>query len=433
MDPKRKIVILGAGFGGLRAAMVLGKKLRKLKLTDKYELVLIDKNPYHTYTPTLYEVATTSKENANYLKLKSVVTVPVAEIIKGLPINFINDAVKEIDLINGDIHCSGPTPMTHQSTKFDYLILALGSETNFFDIEGLERCSLTLKSFIDAIKIRDTIYNLAAENRTIKIIIGGGGSTGVELAGELEGWLRELKKKGNKFVHELTIIEASPTLLPGFHPTIVEKAQHRLKKLGAKIIFGDSIEKVADKKISLKSKLELPYDTLIWTGGVKAADIVGPLPLKTEKRGRVEVIGAMECLPQSPDLKLYGKIYGIGDAVCCYDPKTSKPMPGVARAAISQADVAAHNIIAEIQRFENRNQKLEIRKYLPTDYPYVLPIGGKYALAKIGPVILSGIWGWILKLLVEINYLSSIMPISKAINIWLKSISLFIKNDRFGQ
>ena len=76
---------------------------------------------------------------------------------------------------------------------------------------------------------------------------------------------------------------------------------------------------------------------------------------------------------------------------------------------------------------------MEKKNYAPMDYPYVLPIGGKYALAKIGPVILSGIWGWILKILVEINYLSSIMPISKAINILLKSISLFIKNDRFGQ
>src|SRR3989338_3214738 len=430
MAEKQSIVVLGAGFGGLRAAVLIAKKIKNLNLANKYKVVLVDRNNYQTFTPTLYEAATTSKETANYFQIKEIITFPMAEVIKNLPIKFINSQVEGIDLINGDVHCKA-FEVAHEELKFDYLVLALGSETNYFDIEGLKENSFALKTFIDALKIRDKILDLAALGKDIiKIVIGGGGSTGVELAGEIQEWLCQLKKEVGQCVSQVTIVEASSTILPGFHPKIVNKIQKRLKNLGVEVSVGDSIELIRPGKAILKSKREMSYDILIWTGGVKAVPLVATLPLKTEKRGRIEVAGEMECLPQSSNLKLYGKIYGIGDAVCFYDIVTGKPIPGVARAAISQANVAARNIIEQIKSIEFKNYKPRIKSYKPMDYPYIIPVGGKWAVAKFGPIVVSGLIGWVIKGLVELNYLISILPFWKALKIWLKGLRIFIQNDR---
>ncbi|TSC81620.1 MAG: hypothetical protein G01um101419_800 [Parcubacteria group bacterium Gr01-1014_19] len=422
MNIMKSIVILGAGFGGMKAAFDLHKDLRRRNLQNQYEINLVDRNSYHTYTPTLYEISTTSKETANYVGLKRIVAFEIPELIKGTAINFIKAEIKELDLIGGDIHFANGAQL-----KCDYLILAAGSETNYFDIPGLKEFSLPLKTFVDALKIRDRIVELIADGKKhLRVIVGGGGSAGVEIAGELAEWTAELDKEMGGCDSEISIVEAGPTILPGFDPKIISRAQKRLRKLGIKLINNEAIDRALSDKVLLKSHTEVPYDVLIWTGGVKASSLISPLPLKIERRGRIEVAGKMECLPQLPNLKLYGKIYGIGDIVCFYDPATGKPMPGVARAAIIQGGIAAKNIIADITGSGN------YQEYKPMNYPYVIPIGGKWALAKLGPVIISGFPGWILKGLVELNYLLSIMPFWRAIKVWLRGLLIFIKNDRLG-
>ncbi len=420
--PKKSIVVLGAGFGGLKAAFDLNRGLRRRDLLDQYEIHLVDRNSYHTYTPTLYEISTTSKETANYVGLKQIVAFEIAELIKKTAINFIKAEIKELDLLGGDLHLANGSRL-----KCDYLILAAGSETNYFGIPGLAELSLPLKNFIDALTIRDRIVELiAGGKKNLKIVIGGGGSAGVEIAGELAEWSEELNEESGGFKSEISIIEAGPTMLPGFDPKIVSKAQRRLREIGIQLINNEAIDRALPDKVLLKSGAEISYDVLIWTGGVKASSLISPLPLKIEKRGRVEVAGKMECLPQTPNLKLYGKIYGIGDVVCFYDPKTGKPMPGVARAAIIQGGIAAHNVIADITGSGN------YKEYQPMNYPYVVPIGGKWALAKLGPLVIAGFFGWILKGLVELNYLLSIMPLSRAMKVWLHGLMIFIRNDRLG-
>src|SRR3989344_7767087 len=109
MKMMQNIVILGAGFGGLRTAMKLGKKAKWL-FRRGYQIILVDKNPYHTYTPTLYEVATTSKETANYLDLKKVSTYPIAELLEGYNIQFRQDTVKSIDARKGQIELEREGP-----------------------------------------------------------------------------------------------------------------------------------------------------------------------------------------------------------------------------------------------------------------------------------------------------------------------------------
>lgn len=427
----RKIVILGGGFGGIKAAFSLCKKIKNLELEKKYEIVLIDKNSYHTYTPLLYEIATTSKKTANQCQLKEIATFDLKSIFSGYPVIILQDFVKELDLIDGDIHLEKSGIL-----KFDYLVLAIGSETNYFNIPGLKENSLSLKSFLDALKIRDVIWSKAEENegkKEIKIVIGGGGSTGVELAGEIKSWTRELEEELKKCSASVTIVEVSPSLLLGLDQKIILKVTKRLKAIGVELLLNEAVEKVEPQKIILKSGRLLDYDILIWTGGVKTASLIGTLPLKKEAKGRVEVAEEMECLPQSPDLKLYGKIYGLGDAICLYDPGTGRPIPMVAEAAIEQAEVAAFNIMEDIKFSEGFSKKIQHKKYTPRKYPYVIPVGGKYAMTKIGPLIFWGFPGWILKEIVELYYLlANVLPTAKAIKVWLKGLWIFIKNDRLG-
>lgn len=428
---EKKIVILGGGFGGIKAAFSLCKKLKRLNLEKKYELVLIDKNSYHTYTPLLYEAATTSKTTANQLKLKEIATYNLQDIFAGRKVAVINDLVIELDLIGGDVHLKKTGAI-----KFDYLILAAGSETNYFGIPGLKENSLSLKSFLDSLRIRDAIWEKAHENggkKEIKILIGGAGATGVELAGEIKSWLCELKEELKNCSASVTLVEGAPTILPGFDERVVEKVSRRLKKIGVEIILNEFIEKAEPRRAILKSGRLIDFDIFIWTGGVKVASLIGALPLKKEIKGKVEVAGEMECLPQSPDLKLAGKIYGLGDAICFYNPETGRPIPLVAEAAIEQARVAAHNIIEDIKFSEGLTKTIRHRKYLPHEYPYIIPVGGKYAVAKFGPLVIWGFPGWVLKGLVELYYLLfNVLSPVQAVKIWLKGLWIFMKNDRLG-
>ncbi len=420
-EAMKRVVILGAGFGGLRAAIVLGKKSKELGRRG-YEITLIDKNNYHTYTPLLYEISTTSKETANYLDLKSVTTYSVEGVLLGFPIEFIQGEVRKVDLANKKIE------LEDKNVDYEYLILALGAETNFFDIPGLEENALELKSFTDALKIRDAVWERvegAAQDEAVDIVIGGAGSTGVELAGEIQEWLSQMKKEGYRCRTSVTLVDAAPAILNSFEPKIIRRATARLKKLGANLLTEERVAKVENEKVFLESGKIVSYDILVWTGGVKANSIVEKLPLKKEKQGRAAVGEDLLCAPGKSDLDMEGTVYGIGDIVCVHDAN-GQPVPMVARAAIIQGTIAAKNIINEIRSGEDN------LKYNPKEYPYIIPIGGKYAIAKIGPFVVSGLFGWILKGLVELNYLFSIMPNVKAARIWLRGLKIFIKNDRLG-
>lgn len=230
----------------------------------------------------------------------------------------------------------------------------------------------------------------------------------------------------------VTIVEVGPSILGGFDPRVAAGVEKRLAKLGVELSLGETIESVAAKEVRLKSGRRIPYDVLIWAGGVRASRIIAGLPVKRERRGRIEVGETLECLPETPDLKLHGEIYGLGDAICFYDPATKRPMPGVARAAITQADIVAHNAVEDIKAAEGISRKIRHKVYRPLNYPYVIPVGGKYAVAKFGPVVIKGFMGWVLKGLVEFHYLKSIMPFGQALRTWFAGLKIFIQNDRLG-
>ncbi|MDP3956573.1 MAG: FAD-dependent oxidoreductase [bacterium] len=446
----KTILILGAGFGGLRTTLYLGKKIKRAGLNGQYEIVLVDKNDYHTYTPTLYEIATTSKETADYLQLKRIVTFPIRDIVYCLPITFRQGIIKNLDIERGAVIFEDGQVMS-----YEYAVIATGSVTNDFGIPGVREYALEMKTFLGAVEIRDRIFEFLEEyhdptedqnKKERRIVVGGGGSTGVELAGELAEWIFDPMYPKNCGI-KISVIEGNKTILNNFDPRIITAVTTRLKKLGVEIMTDESITSVKKNKINLKNSKTIPYDLFIWTGGVKAPDMLGNVPLQIEQQGKIKVEEAMLCVPNTEHLHLGGEVYpytkgfgvgvyGLGDSVCFYDPKTQRPIVGVARAAISQGTVVAKNIFEDIRLAEELTKKAQNnnlhKKYVAREYPYIIPVGGKWAVAKIGPFIIKGFLGWILKGLVELSYLASIMPLGKALSIWFAGLKIFIKNDRLG-
>ena len=250
MKSTKNIVILGAGFGGLKAAMTLSHHSRYLK-NKGFNVILVDQNDYHTYTPTLYEIASTSKSSADYEKLKTVNAFPLKTILADTNIEVHKTSVKDIDVSQGKI-----TLQNKKELDYEYLIIALGAQINYFNIPNLEKNALTLKTFNDAIELRDTVFNKACQgnnNERIDIVIGGAGPTGVELTAELQEWFAQLKDEGAECDIGTTLINAAPTILSGFDKRVVHKSKKRLNKLKANVLNKSRIEKVKKDHVVLSN------------------------------------------------------------------------------------------------------------------------------------------------------------------------------------
>jgi NADH dehydrogenase len=406
---KKNVVVLGAGFGGLRAAMDAAKELRKLDLQDKYEVVLVDRTDCHLYTPLLYTAtAPMGTYNAN------TCTYDISSLIKNTAIRFIQSEVVGIDLPNGVVRLA-----TGEELKAEFLVLALGSETNYFGIPGLKENSLQLKTLEQALAIKDAATKTFAKSGDAKIFVGGGGANGTELAAELRLWANLAEAKDKNLHATVTILEAMPTILPGLDPRVIALAAKRLTKLGVVIKTGAKITGVSSTDIAIEGSDKLSFDVFVWTGGIRTPDMITQLPLQKESHGKPMAEESMACLPATPDLKLYSMVYAIGDSVCFMNPETKRPVPAVARAAIGQGSIAARNVIEEIKKAERKNYAPKYRTYKPWNYPYVIPIGDPWAVAKAGPFAFSGWPAALFKDIIELNYLLSVMPFSTAIRTWL--------------
>jgi len=417
----KKIVILGAGFGGIRAALDLEKKLK-----GKAEITLIDKNNFHLFTPALYEVATAHgvKKDKYNTVLKGSISIPLNRIFEGKKVNVVQAQVEEIDLDKKIIKTTGDN-----GYEYDYLMVALGAETSFFGIPGVREYAYNLKNINDAVQIYkriDEIFEILKNDggitHPVRFIIIGGGFTGVEVAAELACCVRNKAKTCHleKDCTKVSLIEASSRILGPISESERKIIKKRLDKLGVKIIENSPVTEVRVDRVTTARGESFDADLIIWSGGITGPSLLKKMgesgKLELNKKGMTKVNKYLQA-------DNYKDLFIVGDAAEIFDEKNKVLVPALAYTAVQQGAVVASNIAAVI------NSK-GMKAYKPFYNVWVAPVGGKWALAHIGKgKNITGFLGWITRIIIDLRYFLSILSPWKALKLVNKNIVIFSGND----
>lgn len=418
-----KILILGGGFGGIRATLDLSKKFKGRK---DIGITLLDKNSSQTFFPALYEVASVfgiDHEHPFHTKLEGTILIPHSEIFKGTGIELVQAEISGIDLGSKSVNLSSGAKLS-----FDYLVIALGSAVSTYGIPGVEEYACKFKSIEDAVMLNDKLEELfsSAANGTkampVNILIGGAGFTGIELAAELSNCAAHIAHR-HKITQEnctsVTLIEAAPAILPMVSEKERSVIKKRLTRLGVNLMENSAIQEVGPDFMKLKDGKILKGDLIIWTAGVKALDMFkNILGLELDDKGRIAVNKFLQ-------LKNYPNVFAVGDNIIFTDEKTQKPVPQMAYVAIEQGSIAASNI-AELV-FKGQTGKL--KAYKPYYDVWIAPVGGKYALSHIGKMDFKGYMGHLIRGAVDLRYFLNTLPFFKALKLFFRGIRTFSKND----
>ena len=374
------VVVVGAGFGGLRVA----RALRRAPV----QVVLLDRNNYHLFQPLLYQVATAGLEPEEIAK-------PARAILRGQKnVDFRMVEVTRVDFGAKRLETSaGPI-------AYDFLVLAPGGETNFFGLESMQRHGLGLKDIPDAIEIRNhvlTCFEQAmlepdAERRRalLTFIVVGGGPTGVEMAGALSELIRLVLVKDYPRLNikdvRVLLLEATDKLLAAMPERLREAADKTLWRKYVEVRFGASVADYDGDRIRLNSGEVIPAKTVIWAAGVRASSLNGTLGVPTGRQGRI---------PVEPTLQVMGhpEVFIIGDAA--YREENGEPLPMVAPVAIQMGHSVARNIKRQL-----RGQPLEPFRY--RDQGTLATIGRNAAVANVFGVQASGFIAWVMWLGIHI-------------------------------
>lgn len=386
MSNKKKILVLGAGYGGVHSAKKLAKKYKK---NDDVEITLIDKNTFHTLMTELHEVAGGRVH-------KESVQVDLTKIFARTKVNLVTDYIEKVDTDKKVVKT------THGSYEYDYLIVGTGSEPAFFGVPGVKENGFTLWSFEDALEIREHIQkmfekaskerNAKARKKMLTFAVAGSGFTGIEMAGELIEWKTKLAKEYNVDESEvrLLVVEAMGTILNMLDRQQADKAEKYMVRKGVEVLKNSPIVEVTEDKIVLKDGTEIETNTLIWTCGIQANAEVKEYGLETARAGRLQTNEYMQAVGKKD-------VFVVGD-LTYFEEEPGKGTPQIVEAAEQTANTAVSNIVATI---ENK----EMTKFKSNYHGFMVSIGGKYGVANLAGIKLSGFLALFMKHMVNLYYL----------------------------
>ena len=374
---KPKVVIIGAGFGGLTAA----RSLRNIA-----NVTLVDRHNFQTFLPLLYQVASAG------LAADHVVH-PVRGALRKTDIQFRMGSPLVIDYTNKTVKLD-----SSELLSYDYLILALGSVTNDFGIKGVSEFSLGMKSVNEALKIRADIMRRFedlcrfTDDTELSISVVGGGPTGIEMAGAIaelkRGPLKSDSSKAAKNIH-IRIVEAGPRLLPSFSPKLSERTKRDLEKLGVEVILNAGVKEVKANTLTYDNGLEVPSQITIWAAGVKGEPTLDVLQIPM-RDNRVIVDSTLQ-VEHRPD------IFAIGDSAGAKSAD-GRYLPMVAPVAMQQARFLAKHIQRKL-----RAEPLVAFKY--KDKGSMATIGRHKAVVEVGNFRIGGAIAWYIWLWLHLFYL----------------------------
>ena len=339
---KSKIVIAGGGFAGLAAATYLDKRVAR---REDIEVVLISRENFILFTPMLHEVA------AGDLSPSDIIN-PLRRILRHVKI--VQADVDAIDPSTRRIRCSGGVAKLEFELEYDHLLLALGSETNFFELPGLSDWAMTMKSLSDAALLRNQVIALLEEanlqedpgirRQLLTFVIAGAGFSGVETAGAINDFAGEAAAYYPDLSEELVrvvLVHPGQFVLPELGEELGDYTERKLRERGVEIIGGVRVEGYDDGSlVRLSDGDSIPAATLIWTAGVKPSPVIASLPYRKE-RGRV-LVNEFLSVPGVPGL------WAAGDCAAVPEGTTGNFNPPTAQHGLRQGLVVAKNIEAAI-------------------------------------------------------------------------------------
>ncbi|MCV0372812.1 MAG: NAD(P)/FAD-dependent oxidoreductase [Nitrosarchaeum sp.] len=391
---KKKILILGGGFAGLECTRRLEKFFKN---EPEIEIVLVSEDNFLLFTPMLPQVASGMIETRH-------IVMPIRAITKKAI--FYEGRVKNIDPYGKIVNLWGSGNKRGISIHYDFLVVALGSETNFFGMSDLEKNAYQMKTLNDAVLVRNRMIDMLeqAENETnpilkkslLTIVIVGGGFAGIETAGEIMDLLLDVRKYYPNIKREdirVIVLEALPNILPGFTESLAKFAQEKLSSHGIEIKTQTAVTSFDGDEVMIK-KLDVDKDaidysvvssiqtkTVIWTAGVTPVNTIKRSLFKTDK-GKIIVDDFLEVLD-------FPGVFAVGDCALFLDPNTQRPYAPTAQIAEAQAKIAANNLYALIKNKEKT-------KFVYESKGQMAIIGKRTGIASFLGMNIHGLLAWIL-------------------------------------
>ncbi len=372
-----RVVILGAGFGGLTAAKALAKDA---------DVTVVDRHNFQTFLPLLYQVATAGLAADH-------VAHPVRGALRKSDVKFRMGSPIAVDHKNKSVKLD-----SSETLEFDHLVVALGSATADFGVKGVNEIALGMKSVHEAIGIRAEVMRrfedlCRFEDQTrLSISVVGGGPTGVEMAGALaelkNGPLKNDEANAAKHI-DIYLIEAGPRILPMFSEKLSARAKKDLEKLGVKVLLNTAVQEVKPRQILIKDGGAIPSEVTIWAAGVKGEPTGGLLNLPLE--------GTRISVAQNLQVNHYPHIWAIGD-ISSAKGADGRFLPMVAPVAMQQGRWVAKQIVRA-----SRGQALQDFKYL--DKGSMATIGRHKAVVQFKGIQIAGIPAWYAWLWLHLFYL----------------------------
>ncbi|MDP3432751.1 MAG: NAD(P)/FAD-dependent oxidoreductase [Bacteroidota bacterium] len=372
---QKRIVIIGAGFGGLKLAQKL--------VGSGYQIVLIDKNNYHQFQPLFYQVASAGIEPSSIL----------------FPLRKIFQKQKDVYVRVAEVYSVDPNKKELQTSLdtvwYDYLVISSGVNSNFFGMKSMEEYAIPMKSASEAMALRNrllqsfekavTLRDQNERRALLNVIIVGGGPTGVEVAGAIAEMKKFVLPKDypdlNFDAMQISLIEGSPALLGGMSKHASEKALFFLQRLGIKVMLNSQVTDFDGNTLSFKGGTQIETKTVIWAAGISG---VVPSGFSEDIIGR----GNRLLVDQYNRIKGYDDIYAIGDVCMMSTQDYKNGHPQVAQVAIQQGRNLAMNLLSV-----KRNGSLRPFKYI--DRGSMATIGRNRAVADLSFIKFSGFIAWL--------------------------------------
>lgn len=380
----RQILVLGAGFAGIEAAVDLDRALRP---SDDTEVTLVGEQNYFLFTPLLPQIASSNIDPRH-----------IAQAVRDLRgkrrFRFLRATVRNLDLDRREVHLDAhPGAEVGAATlSYDYLVIAPGSRTDYFDIPGARENTFDFKSLEDAIVLRERVLDLcehadhtpdpALRKRLLTFVIVGGGYTGIELVTELHDLLFGYVVRHFRGIRandiRLLVLEAGSDILRGVHPNLAAHSKHRLARKGIEVRTNSPAARCFQGGVEIKGGEIIATDTVVWTAGVRAHALVESLPGAHDRIGRAVV-------SESLQVEGHPEVFIAGDSSAA---TAALDAPRVAPVAIAQGRIAARNIVHAI-----RNEPLENYHYVSQGM--LVSLGMNYAVVNVAGLRFSGYFAWL--------------------------------------